>query len=80
MKYISNKKRTKKSLHPRLDAEGNIANKDEEEAEVLNAFFASVFYSQTGYSQGTQSPVLEDRDEEQNKPPIIQEEEVNQLL
>jgi len=33
-KYINNKKRTKEHLHPILDARGNIANKDEEKAEV----------------------------------------------
>jgi len=58
----------------------NIANKDEEKAEIRNAFFASVFYSHTGYSQGTQPPVLEGRHAEQNKPPIIQEKAVNDLL
>jgi len=42
--------------------------------------YASVFNSQTDYSQGSQPPVLEDRDGQQNKPPIIQEEAVNDLL
>jgi len=59
---------------------GNIANKDEEKAEVLNSFFTSVFNSQTGYSQDSQPPALEDREGEQNKSPIIQEEAVNDLL
>jgi len=36
--------------------------------------------SQTGYSQGTQPPVLEDREGEQNKPTIIQGEAVNDML
>ncbi|GAB0208581.1 mitochondrial enolase superfamily member 1 [Grus japonensis] len=53
-----------------------MATKD----EVLNAFFASVFNSQTSCPQGIQPPELEDRDGEQNKPPIIQEEAVNDLL
>ena len=49
----------------------NIATKDDKKPEELNYFFASVFNSQTGYSQGAQPPVLEDRDGEQNKPPVI---------
>ena len=73
-KYINNKRRAKESLHPLLDERGNIANKDEKKAEVPNAFFASVFNSQTGYPQGNQPPVLEHSEGEQKKPPIIQEE------
>jgi len=76
-KYISNKKRAKENLHPLLDAGGKIFNKNEEKAE---AFFASVFNSQTSYSQCTQPPVLEDREGERKKPPIIEEEAVNDLL
>ncbi|GAB0204509.1 mitochondrial enolase superfamily member 1 [Grus japonensis] len=79
-KYINNKRRAKENLHPLLDAEGNMATKDGEKAEVLNAFFASVFNSKTSCSQGIQPPELEDRDREQNKPPMVQEEAVNDLL
>ena len=79
-KYSNNKNRAKQSLHLLRDARGNIVNNDEGKAEVLNAHFVSVFNSQTGYSQGNQPAVLEDREGEWNKPPIIQEEAVNDLL
>jgi len=79
-KYINNKKRANESLHPLLDARGNIVNKVEEKTKVLNAFFVSVFNSQTGYTKGSQPPVLEDREGVRNKPPIIQELSVNNLL
>ncbi|KAK1212035.1 LIN1 transcriptase, partial [Pygoscelis papua] len=79
-KYVRNKRRAKENVHPLLDAGGNIVTKAEEMAEVLNAFFASVFSRQTSYPQGTRPPELEDRDGEQDEPPIIQEEAVNDLL
>lgn len=45
----------------------HITIKDVEKAEILIAFFTSVFNSQASYPQGTQPPELVDRDGEQNK-------------
>ncbi|KAK4826962.1 hypothetical protein QYF61_012811 [Mycteria americana] len=79
-KYISSKRRGKENLQPLVDGGGNTVIKDEEKAEVLNAFFASVFNSRADCSMGTQPLELEDRDGDQNAAPIIQGEMVSDLL
>lgn len=49
---MSDKRKTKENLHPRLDTGRNIVANNEEKAEVLNAFFASAFNSKTSGSLG----------------------------
>ena len=51
-KYINSKRRARENLHPLLDTKGNLVTKDQDKAEELNAFVASVANSKTCYSLG----------------------------
>ena len=79
-KHINSKRKARENLHPLLDTEGNLVTKDRDKAEVLNAFFASVFNSKTCNSPGTQPPALVDTDGERNMPCMIHDEMVLDLL
>ena len=51
-KYINNKRRARENLHLLLDTKSNLVTKDQDKAEELNAFVASVANSKTCYSLG----------------------------
>lgn len=46
-KYINCKRRAKENLHPLLDAAGNVTTESKEKNDILNAFLASIFRSQS---------------------------------
>jgi len=57
-----------------------VTTEDKEKAEVLNAFFTSVFKDQTAYPQGTPLSDLVVFAGEQTKPHMIQEDTVKDML
>lgn len=57
-----------------------MTTENKEKAEVLSAFFTSVYKGQTSYPQGALHSDLKVLDEEQNKSPMIKVEAVRDLL
>ncbi|CAM4459507.1 unnamed protein product [Lepidochelys kempii] len=55
-RYVSNKKKVKESMVPLLNEGGNLVTEDVEKANVLKAFFASVFTNKVS----SQTTALED--------------------
>nr|XP_054507437.1 uncharacterized protein LOC129132398 [Agelaius phoeniceus] len=79
-KYISIKKKGKNNLRSLLDAGGNIVTADEEKAEVLNTFFASVCSGKTICLRTTVLLGGLMVSGTRMVPPVIQEEAVRELL
>ncbi|RMC01138.1 hypothetical protein DUI87_22404 [Hirundo rustica rustica] len=79
-KYINDKRKGITNLGYLLDEAGNLVTKDEEKAEMLNAFFASVFIGRTAYPQDNCPQGLVGGARDQNGPLVIQEKAVRELL
>uniref|UniRef100_A0A8B9PGQ4 Reverse transcriptase domain-containing protein n=1 Tax=Apteryx owenii TaxID=8824 RepID=A0A8B9PGQ4_APTOW len=78
-KYISSKRKTRENVGPLLNGVGALVTKDAEKAELLNAFFASVF---TGQASPQEPQTLEAREKVWRKEdfPLVEEEWVRDHL
>jgi len=78
-KYIKSRRKRKENVGPLLNEVSAIMRKDTEKAELLNAFFASVF---TAKSSPPESLALGTREEiwRNEDSPLVEEEQVRYLL
>ncbi|GAB0175757.1 mitochondrial enolase superfamily member 1 [Grus japonensis] len=78
-RYVSDKRKTKENVGPLQKEMGDLVTWDMEKAEVLNDFFASVF---TGKCSSHTAQVAEgkDRDWENEEPPTVGEDQVQDCL
>ncbi|GAB0178212.1 mitochondrial enolase superfamily member 1 [Grus japonensis] len=72
-RYVSDKRRTRENVGPLQNETGNLVTQDMEKAEVLNNFFTSVF---TSKCSSHTAPVTEGRDWENEEPPTVGEDQV----
>ncbi|CAM5145543.1 unnamed protein product [Natator depressus] len=75
-RYVSNKKKVKKSVGPLLNEGGNLVTEDVEKANVLNAFFASVFMNKVS----SQTTALGSTAWEGGGQPSVKEEVIRDYL
>ncbi|PKU36575.1 rna-directed dna polymerase from mobile element jockey- hypothetical protein [Limosa lapponica baueri] len=77
--YISRKRKTRENMGPLLNEVGALVTEDAEKAELLNAFFASVFIAKAG-PQEPQTPRVGESAWSEDDSPSIAEDQVRDHL
>jgi len=75
-KYINSKRKTRDSVGPLLNEVGVQVMEDAEKAELLNAFFASVFSAKAG-PQESQAPEVREEAHREDERIAYREDEVD---
>ncbi|KFZ50921.1 hypothetical protein N321_00760, partial [Antrostomus carolinensis] len=73
--YVNQKRKAKESISPLMSNNSDLVTTDEEKAEVLNNFFASVFTGNLSpHSSQVDGP--QDRDQGDKVPPTVRENQI----
>jgi len=77
--YINSKRKSRDNVGPLLNEVGVLVMEDAEDAELLNAFFASVFSAKAG-RQESQAPEVREAAHREDDFPLVEENRVRDHL